>query len=117
MPVCYITFSEEIKYPSISKCNEIRKVIADNLKTKSKFLDENHIVLRFQQANKSSMLGFVELDIFAQFYISRYWNRDKRARDISSGVKDILNKDCATWINLGFVGYSKFNDGDEYFSD
>lgn len=118
MPVCYITLSENINLPSNKECIEIRKVIAENLKTRKKFLDEHHIVLRFQTSEKVNMLGYIELDIFAQFYFSRFRNRDRRARNISSGVSSILNIDCATWINLGFVGYSRVTTkGNEFYSD
>ncbi len=64
------------------------------------------------------MLGEVEIDVFAQFFIQRFLSRDKRAMAISRRISQLLNRDCATWINMGIVGYSRVTVGGEaFFSD
>ncbi len=118
MPVCYITLSEKVKFPNDEQLENIRKSIADGLFSSSKYLDKDHIVLRIQHSKRKHMLGEVELDIFAQFYIKRFFNRDKRANKISHLVSEILDADCATWINLSVVGYSRVTTkGEVFYSD
>ena len=64
------------------------------------------------------MLGDVELEIFCQFFVRRFFSRDKRAQFISTRVKDLVAFDCATWINMMVVGYSRVTvQGQTFFSD
>lgn len=64
------------------------------------------------------MLGDLELDIFAQFFLTRFFSRDRRALLISSGIREQMNTECACWINLSIVGYSRVDSfGNAYFSD
>lgn len=117
MPVCYITLSESVNTPSAEEINSIREIIAEGLNSKSMFLDRNHIVIRLQHAQRCFMLGEIEIELFAQFYLRRFFSRDRRANFISHKITELLKKDCATWINMGMVGYSRVTkDGNEYFS-
>ena len=118
MPVCYITLSNRI--PSLSKDQviQIRKFIAEGLDSRSRKLDETHIAIRLQHSDRDYMLGDIELDIFSQLYLRRLFSRDKRANAISTNVSNYLNCCCATWINMGYVGYSRVSEkGSVYFSD
>lgn len=118
MPVCYITLSKE--KPKLSNDNliYIRKIVAKGLDSNSRKIDEYHISLRIQYSERECMLGDVELDIFSQLYLRRLFSRDKRANYISQQISDYLNCCCATWINMGYVGYSRVNViGDVFFSD
>lgn len=118
MPVCYITVSDNIANLSKQQVSQIRQFVARGLDSKSRKLDETHISVRLQQGNRESMLGDIELDVFAQFYLRRYFSRDKRANNISRDISKYLNCCCATWINMGNVGYSRVSEkGKEYFSD
>jgi hypothetical protein len=118
MPVCYITLSESVRIPSIDEVDIIRDIVAEGLNSKSRFLDRTHIVIRIQQSQRQFMLGEVEIEIFAQLYLRRFFSRDKRAKLISQKISELLEKDCATWINMGMVGYSRVTtEGQTYFSD
>lgn len=119
MPICYITVSQE--YESILRKDNIteaiRTIVADGLDSKSRLLDKNHISLRFNISYRYSMLADVEIDIYAQFFLRRYLNRDKRANEISNRISKFLDLDCATWINLCQVGYSRYTtDGKSFYS-
>jgi len=62
--------------------------------------------------------SYIEIDIFAQFYFRRYFSRDKRAEYISERVSKLLKIDCATWINMEIVGYSRVtHNGTIYYSN
>jgi hypothetical protein len=64
------------------------------------------------------MLGEIEIEIQAQFFLRRFWNRDKRAQRISARVARQLQMTCATWINMSIVGYVRVTpEGRAYFSD
>jgi hypothetical protein len=118
MPVCYVTLSESVSMPSTAEIDIIRDIVAEGLNSKSRFLDRNHIVIRVQHAQRSFMLGEIEIELFAQLYLRRFFSRDKRAKFISQKVSELLKKDCATWINMGMQGYSRVTtDGHTYFSD
>lgn len=118
MPVCYITLSELVPLPSIEEINIIRDIISENLRSSSRVLDRNHIVVRIQQGERKFMLGELEIEIFAQLYFDRFFTRDKRAKIISQKISKLLSKDCATWITLGMVGYSRVtSEGEVFFSD
>ncbi len=119
MPICYVTVSK--KYWDIITKEEIteaiRTIVAEGLDSKSRLLDKNHISLRFNTSFRHSMLADIEIDVYAQFFIRRYKNRDKRANEISRKISQTLNIDCATWINLCQVGYSRFTtEGKSFFS-
>ena len=119
MPVCYITISKKVGGKSIleGKENSIRDIIADGLDSKSRLLDRDHIAIRIIESNRSFMLGDIELDIFAQFFFRRYFSRDKRANKISHKIATLLGVDCASWINLCTVGYSRVtNTGESFYS-
>lgn len=118
MPVCYITLSQKNQNLSKQQLIQIRKIIAQGLDSTSRRLDENHIVLRVQCADPECMLGEIELDIFSQLYLRRLFSRDKRANYISQKISDYLGCCCATWINMGYVGYSRVDvGGDVFYSD
>lgn len=117
MPVCYITISEKVNKLSISDFEFIKKTVARGLNSSSRKLDETHIVLRVISGTRSNMLGDIEIDIFAQMYFPRLFYRDRRANQISKTISTKFNFCCATWINLGFVGYSRVDKECDYYSD
>jgi hypothetical protein len=64
------------------------------------------------------MLGDIEVEVFAQFFIRRFFSRDKRAEHISRRISKLLGIGCATWIHLNVMGYSRVTiDGQSFFSD
>lgn len=118
MPVCYITLSDKVPDLSKQQLLQIRRYIAKELDSRSRKLDETHIALRLQHSERECMLGDVEIDIFSQLYLRRLFSRDKRANAISQDISGYLNCCCATWINMGFVGYSRVSEGGNiYYSD
>lgn len=118
MPICYITLSESIKELKGSEIELIRDIVAEGLNSKSRFLDRSHIVIRLQKSQRRFMLGEIEIDVFAQFFFRRFLSRDKRAKYISKKICELINYDCATWINMSIVGYSRVTkEGETYFSD
>lgn len=118
MPVCYITLSELTPMPTAEEINCIRDIVAEGLNSKSRFLDRDHIVIRVQSGKRAFMLGELEIEVFAQLYVRRYFSRDKRAKFISERISELLKRDCATWINMGIVGYSRVTTkGETFFSD
>lgn len=117
MPVCYVTLSEAYMNVSDDDLTFIRRAVAEGLDSKSRRLDETHIALRLNHGLRKHMLGDIELDIFAQLYLSRLFSRDRRANIISSIISEHLNCGCATWINLMYVGYSRVTEKGIYFSD
>ncbi len=118
MPVCYVTVSENIRYLSDKQRIFIRKAISSGLDSKSRKLDETHISLRINKGNREFMLGDIEIEVFSQVYLRRLFSRDKRAKHISILISRSLDCSCATWINMGFVGYSRAcSDGSLFFSD
>jgi hypothetical protein len=118
MPVCYITISESVRELKDSEIDGIRDIVAEGLNSKSRRLDRNHIVIRLQKSQRRFMLGEIEIDVFAQFFFRRFFSRDRRAKSISNKVCELISYDCATWINMSIVGYSRVTkDGKAYFSD
>lgn len=118
MPTCYVTLSEKLPDLTDEQLFAIRDIVADGLNSKSRKLDRHHIVLRIQRAPRLHMLGDIELEVFSQFFIRRFFSRDRRAEEISARVKDVLHFDCATWINMMVVGYARVTtEGRAYFSD
>lgn len=117
MPVCYITLSETIPKLSSKQLLHIRRYIAKGLDSRSRKLDENHIALRLQYSLRECMLGDIEIDIFSQIYLRRFFSRDRRAYNISRNISNYLKCCCATWINMGCVGYSRVSGENVYFSD
>ena len=118
MPVCYITLSENIPELNSHQTYRVRKIVAKGLTSGSRKLDENHIAVRIQHGKRECMLGDIEVDIFAQLYLSRLFSRDKRAYYISKNISEHMHCCCATWINLEFVGYSRVAEsGDVFYSD
>ena len=118
MPVCYITLSESVPMPNAEEIDKIRDIVAEGFNSKARFLDRNHIVVRIQHGERKFMLGELEVEVFAQLFLRRFFSRDKRAKFISEQVSKLLNKDCATWINMGMVGYSRVTTkGETFFSD
>ena len=73
------------------------------------------------QEEKVKLVKFqsdIELDIYSQLYLRRFFSRDKRANYISQKISSYLGCCCATWINMGYVGYSRSDtDGNMFFSD
>ena len=118
MPVCYVTVSEKSPVLSNEQLIFIRKAIANGLNSKSRKLDETHISLRINKGTRNHMLGDIEVEIFSQVYLRRLFSRDERAKQISCLISRRLECSCATWINMGFVGYSRAcSDGTLFFSD
>lgn len=118
MPVCYITLSESSPKLDARQRQQLRKIIAKGLDSTSRKLDETHIAVREQYGKRECMLGDIEIDIFSQLYLRRLFSRDKRANYISKHISDYLDCCCATWINMGFVGYSRVStSGDTFYSD
>ncbi len=117
MPVCYITTSESVELEE-SKIDTIRDIVAEGLDSKSRALDRNHVAVRIQRSKRQFMLGEIEIDIYVQFFIRRFFSRDKRARYVSDKISKLVNKDCATWINMSIVGYSRVTTkGETFYSD
>lgn len=118
MPTCMVTLSEAVPDPDDDQLAEIRRIVAQHLDSRARRLDLNHIVVRVIRSQRGHMLGEVELEVFAQAFIPRIRSRDDRARRIASDVRILLNFDCACWINLGLIGYSRVTkDGQVFFSD
>lgn len=118
MPVCYITLSDKISNLSKQQLLQIRRYVAEGLDSRSRRLDETHIAVRLQHSQRECMLGDIEIDIFSQLYLRRLLSRDKRANAISHNISNYLNCCCATWINMGYVGYSRVSEqGNVYYSD
>lgn len=118
MPICYVTLSEKSPCLSNKQLTFIRKAIAKGLDSKSRKLDETHISLRINKGDRNHMLGDIEIEVFSQVYLRRLFSRDKRAKEISSLISSHFDCSCATWINMGFIGYSRAcTDGSLFFSD
>lgn len=118
MPVCLITVSECVPELTDIHLSEFRKTVANGLNSKSRPLDSNHIAVRVLFGKRSHMLGDIELEIYSQLYLRRLFSRDKRANYISKSISNYIGRSCATWINMGFVGYSRVTTiGNSYFSD
>lgn len=118
MPTVYVTVSENIEFNAELAGPTIRQAVARGLDSRSRRLDETHISLRVQQSSKSLMLGDLELEIFGQFFVRRWRSRDRRAYEIANEVARRLEVECACWINLATVGYSRVTtSGEVFFSD
>ena len=118
MPTCFVTISQDCRALTDADREAIRATVAKELDSKSRRLDSSHVVLREQVGRRSDMLGAVELEVFCQFFLRRFFDRDKRANRISTQVGQLLHGNCATWINMGIVGYSRVTlEGKSYFSD
>ena len=118
MPSCFITLSEEVPDLKAEQIHAIRDIVAGGLDSGARRLDRNHIVIRVQRSQRSFMLGQVEIELFSQFFFRRFFDRDKRAQRISREVSRLLSFDCATWINMGIVGYARVTvQGQSFFSD
>lgn len=118
MPVSYITISEQVEDLTSEQLQGIRDIIAEGLNSRARFLDRHHIVTRVLRSQREHMLGEIEIDIFAQFFWQRLFSRDRRAMEISRRVSNLVKHDCATWINMSIVGYSRVTtSGESFFSD
>jgi len=118
MPTCFITLSEEVPDLSVEQLQGIRDIVASGLNSSARRLDRGHIVIRIIRSQRCLMLGQIELEIFAQFFIQRFFSRDTRAETISRTISTSLGYDCATWINMSIVGYARVTvQGRSYFSD
>lgn len=118
MPTCLVTLSEVADDLSDGQINLIRDTVAQELTSGARFLTDEHISLRIMRSRRAYMLGEVEVEVQAQFFLRRFWNRDKRAQQISARLARTLGLTCATWINLSVVGYARVTpDGVAYFSD
>jgi hypothetical protein len=96
--------------------NSIRDIVADGLNSRARFLDRNHVVVRVHRSKRVHMLGDMEIEVFSQFYIQRFFSRDLRAKKISGKVSSLMGVDCATWINMSVVGYARVTVAGEVFS-
>lgn len=119
MPICEIVLSDAIADGlKQDQLNVVRDVVAEELTSGARFLDRNHIVLRVQRSTREYMLGDMELEVRAQFFLRRFFSRDRRAERISRRLSLAFGWDCATWINMSVVGYSRVTRGGEaFFSD
>ena len=118
MPVCLITVSECVSRLTDALLSKFRDIVATGLNSKSRYIDSSHIAIRVQSGSRAYMLGDIELEIYSQIYLRRLFSRDKRANYISKCVSDCIGRSCATWINMGFVGYSRVTtEGNAYYSD
>ena len=118
MPTCFITLSQSVEDLSDSDIGCIRDIVAEALTSGARFLDRNHIVVRVQRSQRAHMLGEIEVEIFAQFFVRRFFSRDRRAQLISRSISKLLGVDCATWLNMSVVGYSRVTvSGESFFSD
>lgn len=118
MPTCYITISEKGGELSEESLLSIRDIVAEELSSGARLLDRHHVVLRVQRGERQHMLGDIELEVFCQFFVRRFFSRDRRAERISARTSKAVDRDCATWINMMVVGYSRVTtEGRSYFSD
>lgn len=118
MPTCFVTVSEVCAPLDEVALGELRDIIAAALDSKSRRLDRSHIVVRVLRGSRSEMLGEIEIEVFCQFFLRRFFDRDRRAASISRKVSETLGYDCASWINMSVVGYSRVKtSGEAFFSD
>lgn len=118
MPTCYLTVSDSVAEIKDEKIDELRTIIAECLMTRSRYLDKDHVCVRVIKGTRRHMLGEIEIEVFAQFYLRRFFVRDKKAFEISARTTQLFGYDCATWINMGMVGYSRVTKkGETFFSD
>ncbi len=118
MPTAWITVAAGDRNFSEEQRQTLRDIIAKNMSSGARYLDRNHIALRFTEGSRAAMLAGVEIEVSAQFFVRRHLNRDRRAEAISRAASRLLGVSCATWINLAIVGYSRVTvDGKAYFSD
>lgn len=118
MPTCYVTVSEDCRPLTDDDRLAIRIAVAEGLDSKSRRLDFTHVVLRENVGRRSDMLGNVELEVFCQFFVRRFFDRDRRANRISTEVGRLLQGNCAAWINMAVVGYSRVTAaGESFYSD
>ena len=118
MPTCHITLSEKIPALTEGQLLSVRDIVAEGLNSGARLLDRDHIVIRVNGGVRAHMLGDLEIEVFCQFFVRRFFTRDRRAQYISSRVKDLISFDCATWINMMIVGYSRVDvRGHSFFSD
>ena len=119
MPTCHVVLSEV--FPgnlSDAQLESIRDVVAEGLDSRARSLDRDHVVIRVHSGIRAHMLGEVEVEIFCQFFLRRFFDRDRRANKISSRLRDLLGSDVATWVNMGVVGYSRVTtSGRAFYSD
>jgi len=118
MPACHITLSEKLPDLTFENIEIIRDIVAEGLDSGARRLDRNHIVVRVNRAQRKSMLGEIEIEVFSQLFVRRFFSRDRRAKNISQKITEKLGFDCATWINMCIVGYSRVTKtGEVFFSD
>jgi hypothetical protein len=118
MPTCFLILSEEINELNSESINAIRDIVAKELTSGARYLDRHHISVRTMKSRREHMLGDIEIEIHAQFFVRRFWKRDERARRISDRVASDFHISCATWINMSIVGYARVTtDGRAFFSD
>ena len=118
MPTCILTLSEASGNLSEADICTIRDIVAEELTSGARYLDRHHISARTLRSQRTHMLGDIEIEIQAQFFLRRFWNRDHRAQRIASRVTREFEIACACWINMSIVGYARVTpDGHSYFSD
>lgn len=118
MPTCFVTLSEACPAMDNDMSNTLRDIIAAALDSRARRLDRSHIVLRIVSGRRAEMLGEIEVEVFCQFFLRRFFDRDRRAEMISRRVSESIGHDCATWINMSVVGYSRVKTtGESFFSD
>jgi hypothetical protein len=118
MPTCHLTLAGHVPELCKEEMQAVRDIVANGLNSSARLLDRNHVVIRVQRADREHMLADIEVEVFCQFFVRRFFSRDKRAESISKGIKELLGYDCATWINMMVVGYARATiEGKVYFSD
>jgi len=117
MPTVLLTLSENASIDPSTGGDVIRRAVARGMECEEMGLDETHISIRLSKGHRAHMLGDLEIEVFGQVYESRLGDRDARANRIAQEVCDELGVECACWINLGMVGYSRVTTtGEEFFS-
>lgn len=118
MPTCIVTLSEVAHDLSDANLCTIRDIVAEELTSGARYLDRNHISARVIRSQRAHMLGDIEIEVQAQFFLRRFLNRDHRAQRIASRVTREFEIACACWINMSLVGYARVTpDGHSYYSD
>ncbi len=110
MPVVFAIVSEEIKNNvNLDRLQRIiREEVAKGLDSKSRLLDEMHISVCVINGKREYMLADIEINVFCQRFLRRYFSRDKRANFIAKTISCVLSFDVACWINMQTVGYSRY---------
>lgn len=118
MPSVLLTLSDVVADDFDVPGKRLREIIASALDSRRRRLDDTHIALRIVRGKRQDMLGEIEIEVFAQWFLDRWRSRDARAHEIARRSCEATGYGCACWINLGTVGYSRATvDGRDFYSD